>query len=70
MRRSCEAAHQPKRLPLRGRPVALPLGELSPQATERVLVQRTLSVFASLSYLSQRERQGGMQGKSISGANL
>ena len=70
MRRSCEAAHQPKRLPLRGRPVALPLGELSPQATERVLVQRTLSVFASLSHLSQRERQEGMQGKSISGANL
>ena len=34
--------------------MALPLGELSPQVTERAL---TLSVFASLSHLSQRERQ-------------
>ena len=32
---------------------ALPLGELSPQATERAL-----SVLAALGHLSQRERQG------------
>ncbi len=35
-----------------GRPLALPLGELSPQVTER-----TLSVLATLGHLSQRERQ-------------
>ena len=41
--------------------LALPLGELSPQVTERVLQTwslSTLSVFASLRHLSQRERQG------------
>ena len=39
--------------------MALPLGELSPQVTERVLQPSyTLSVFASLSHLSHRERQG------------
>ena len=38
--------------------LALPPGELSPQVTERVLQSRsTLSVFTSLSHLSQRERQ-------------
>ena len=37
-------------------PLALPLGELSPQVTERACFP--LSVFASLSHLSQRERQG------------
>ena len=36
--------------------LALPLGELSPQVTERAL-QRTLSVLAALGHLSQRERQ-------------
>ena len=40
----------------RGKPLALPLGELSPQATERAL-QYTLSVLASLGHLSQGERQ-------------
>ena len=34
--------------------MALPLGELSPQVTERAL-----SVLAVLVHLSQRERQGG-----------
>ena len=39
--------------------LALPLGELSPQATERVLPPLfPLSVFAALSHLSHRERQG------------
>ena len=33
--------------------LALPLGELSPQVTERAL-----SVLAALGHLSQRERQG------------
>ena len=37
--------------------MALPLGELSPQVTERVLQTCLPSVFASLSHLSQRERQ-------------
>ena len=74
---NCTYSHSPS--------LALPLGELSPQATERVLGQRvpspsslcsatsprgrgkegphawqlryTLSVFASLRHLSQRERQ-------------
>ena len=49
-------------------PLALPLGELSPQATERVLqawAAFALSVFASLRHLSQRERQEGMQRKAI-----
>ena len=40
-------------------PLALPLGELSPKVTERALT-RTLSDFASLSHLSQRERQEGL----------
>ena len=41
------------------KPLALPLGELSPQATERVWPsQYTLSVLASLGHLSQGERQG------------
>ena len=35
-------------------PLALPLGELSPQVTDTI----SLSVFASLSHLSHRERQG------------
>ena len=41
--------------------LALPLGELSPQVTERALVRSlyTLSVFASLRHLPQRERQEG-----------
>ena len=54
-------------------PLALPLGELSPQATERILQSRsayTLSVLASLRHLSQRERQEGVHGKEILGANL
>ena len=41
-------------------PLALPLGELPPQAAERALQTHsacTLSVFASLRHLSQRERQ-------------
>ena len=38
-------------------PLALPLGELSPQVTERVL-PFALSVLAALGHLSQRERQG------------
>ena len=42
--------------------LALPLGELSPQVTERALQAVgcvfTLSGFAALSHLSQRERQG------------
>ena len=38
-------------------PLALPLGELSPQVTERVL-PFALSVLAALVHLSQRERQG------------
>ena len=48
--------------------LALPLGELSPQVTERVLLfllndmsdsraVSALSVFAALGHLSQRERQ-------------
>ena len=52
--------------PVRTRPLALPLGELSPQVTERAipplvgaLSQPSLSVLASLGHLSQRERQGG-----------
>ncbi len=50
------------------RPLALPLGELSPQVTERVSQPFsnnkmewslfTLSVLAALGHLSQRERQG------------
>ena len=40
-------------------PLALPLGERSPQATERVLPPLfPLSVLAALSHLSHRERQG------------
>ena len=40
-------------------PLALPLGELSPQATERVLPPLfPISIFASLRHLSQRESQG------------
>ena len=35
-------------------PLALPLGELSPQVTERA----ALSVLAALGHLSRRERQG------------
>ena len=35
--------------------LALPLGELSPQVTER---ENVLSVLTSLGHLSQRERQG------------
>ena len=53
------------------RPLALPLGELSPQAAERALQSRsafTLSVFASLSHLSQGERQ--VDAKKISDAYL
>ena len=38
-------------------PLALPLGELSPQVTERVL-PFALSVLAALGHLSHRERQG------------
>ena len=62
--------NMPPRRPCKGsrRPLALPLGELSPQATERVLqawAAFTLSVFASLRHLSQRERQEGMQRKAI-----
>ena len=52
---------------VRTRPLALPLGELSPQVTERAipplvgaLLQPSLSVLASLGHLSQRERQGGV----------
>ena len=41
-------------------PLALPPGELSPKVTERVLQPCPLSVFASLSHLSHRERQGGL----------
>ena len=42
-------------------PLALPLGELPPQAAERVLHSLyTLSVLASLGHLSQGERQGGL----------
>ncbi len=48
------------------RPLALPLGELSPQVTERAipplvgaLSQPSLSVLAALGHLSRRERQGG-----------
>ena len=37
--------------------MALPLGELSPQVTERVL-PFVLSVLAALGHLSHRERQG------------
>ena len=43
-----------------GGPLALPLGELSAQLTERALqspAAHPLSVFAPLSHLSQRERQ-------------
>ena len=43
-----------------GRCLALPLGELAPEAAERVRRARaacTLSVFAALRHLSQRERQ-------------
>mgnify|MGYP006919017885 CR=1 FL=1 len=39
-------------------PLALPVGELSPQVTERVL-QDALSDLAELGHLSHRERQGG-----------
>ena len=38
-------------------PLALPLGELSPKVTERAFSLFSLSVFASLNRLSQRERQ-------------
>ena len=40
--------------------MALPLGELSPQVTERALQSFlfTLSVLAALGHLSQRERHG------------
>ena len=40
--------------------MALPLGELSPQVTERALQPFlfALSVLAALGHLSQRERQG------------
>ena len=37
--------------------MALPLGELSPQVTERVL-PFALSVLTALGHLSHRERQG------------
>ena len=37
--------------------LALPLGELPPQAAERAFAASTLSVFALLRHLSQRERQ-------------
>ena len=45
----------------RGTAPWLSLGELSPQVTERALQPsaQTLSVFAALSHLSQREKQGG-----------
>ena len=36
--------------------LALPLGELPPQAAERAFAASTLSVFALLRHLSQRER--------------
>ena len=40
-------------------PLVLPLGELSPKVTERVLPPLfPRSVFAALSHLSHRERQG------------
>ena len=42
----------------RCKPLALPLGELSPQVTERALQPFTLSVLAALGHLSQGERQG------------
>ena len=55
---------------IRTAPLALPLGELSPQATERVLWQsHTLSVFAPLRHLSQRERQG-MPEKTLGSAQI
>ena len=41
-----------------GTPLALPLGELSPQVTERVLHPHLPSP-ASLVHISQRESQGG-----------
>ena len=44
--------------------LALPLGELPPQVTERALplyAAGTLSVFAALRHLSQRERQVVLQ---------
>ena len=54
--------------PVWRRPLALPLGELSPQATERVLrawTLFTLSVLAALGHLSQRERQGVFRYQSV-----
>ena len=39
-------------------PLALPLGELSPQVTERAFSLFSLSVFASLNRLSQKETRG------------
>ena len=39
-------------------PLALPLGELSPKVTERAFPLFSLSVFASLNRLSQKETRG------------
>ena len=39
-------------------PLALPLGELSPKVTERAFFLFSLSVFASLNRLSQKETRG------------
>ena len=39
-------------------PLALPLGELSPKVTERTFSLFSLSVFASLNRLSQKETRG------------
>ena len=39
-------------------PLALPLGELSPKVTERAFPLVSLSVFALLSRLSQKEARG------------
>ena len=39
-------------------PLALPLGELSPKVTERAFSLFSLSVFASLTRLSQKETRG------------
>ena len=42
-------------------PLALPLGELSPKVTERAFSLFSLSVFASLNRLSQKETRGTVQ---------
>ena len=47
-------------MPICYSPLALPLGELSPQVTERALQSFVfaLSVLAALGHLAQRERHG------------